>query len=139
MPVSVFGCFCISGFHVTRTVRKNPEKLYKKSAFQNLPCARRAARGGTRAPGTLAAPPPGPRRGAPGPPEPRLVPPFGIYLERPSKPSGRELFFAISSLFRRRRRFQDREHQENSSRHPAGGEDHHRELLHHHGRLPDDS
>ena len=140
VPVSVFGCFCISGFPITRTARKIPEKLYKKSAFQKLPHGRSRAGGGP--PGLQApwwrGPPPGRAGGAPGPPRPPLMPPFGIYLHRVPKPSRTEPFFAISSLFRRRRRFQDREHQENSSRHPAGGEDHHRELLHHHGRLPDE-
>ena len=64
VPVSVFGCFCISGFHITRTVKKNPEKLYKKSAFQNLPCARSTAGGGHQGPRRPGgAPPPGPRRG----------------------------------------------------------------------------
>ena len=140
VPVSVFCCFCISVFPITRTARKIPEKLYKKSAFQKVPGSQSTAGGGhqgSRRPGG-AAPPGRAGGGAPGPPKPRLMPPFGIYLKRLPKPSRRELFFAISSLFRRRRRFQDREHQENSSRHPAGGEDHHREPLHHHGRLPDE-
>ena len=141
VPVSVFGCFCISGFHVSRTAQKNPEKLYKKSAIRKQHCVWRAAWGGGT-PG-LQAPwrraPPGPRRG--GAWAPRGSP--GALLWHIFKGSSvtlrTGLLFAIPSLFRRRRRFQDREHQENSSRYPAGGEDHHRELLHHHGRLPDDS
>src|SRR6187399_1184485 len=140
VPVSVFGCFCISGFHVSRTAQKNPEKLYKKSAIRKQHCVRRAAWGGhqgSRRPG--GAPPPGPRRG--GAWAPRGSPDALLWhiFKGPSETLKKELLFAIPSLFRRRRRFQDREHQENSSRHPAGGEDHHRELLHHHGRLPDDS
>ena len=104
MPVSVFCCFCISGFPITRTARKIPEKLYKKSAFQKLPSSQSIAGGG---PPGFQAPwwrgPPGRAGGAPGPPGPPLMPPFGIYLYRVPKPSRRDPFFAISSLFRRRR------------------------------------
>src|SRR3954467_13970790 len=45
VPVSVFCCFCISGFPFTKTARKIPEKIYKKSAFQKTPGTRRRARG----------------------------------------------------------------------------------------------
>src|SRR3954469_15357085 len=46
VPVSVFCCFCISGFSITKTVRKIPEKIYKNSAFRNLPEPRSSAGGG---------------------------------------------------------------------------------------------
>src|SRR3954470_5672846 len=46
VPVSVFCCFCISGFSITKTVRKVPKKIYKKSAFRNLPGPRSPAGGG---------------------------------------------------------------------------------------------
>ena len=140
VPVSVFGCFCISGFHITRTVRKNPEKLYKKSAFQNLPCARSTPGGG--APGPQAPwrrAPPGPRRGGAWAPQASAdAPLWHIFNTRPKTLEDGTLFRVLIYV-PPPPRFQDREHQENSSRHPAGGEDHHRELLHHHGRLPDDS
>ena len=83
MPVSAFGCFCIPGFHITRTARKNPEKIYKKSAFQELPCGQSTAGGdpqGLQAPCGRA--PLGRAGGAPGPPEAPPMPPFGIYLKR---------------------------------------------------------
>src|SRR4051812_9682796 len=73
VPVSVFCYFCISGFSITKTVRKIPEKIYKKSAFRNLPGPRSSAGGGP--PGAEApwwrGPPPRPRRGGGrlGPPE----------------------------------------------------------------------
>src|SRR3954471_3961777 len=141
VPVSVFCCFCISGFSITKTVRKIPEKIYKKSAFLNLPEPRSTAGGGP--PGAEATwwrgPPPWPRRGgawAPQvPPDATLWPIFKARLET----------LETGALFHDRisipppLRFQDRERQENSSRHPAGGEDHHWDLLHHHGRLPDDA
>src|SRR4051812_49886303 len=74
VPVFVFCCFCISGFSITKTARKIPEKIYKKSAFRNLPGPRRRAGGGPQ--GLQAAcprGPPWPRRGgggARGPPPP---------------------------------------------------------------------
>src|SRR3954467_6047406 len=46
VPVSIFCCFCILGFSIMKTVRKIPEKIYKKSAFQNLPGPRSTAGGG---------------------------------------------------------------------------------------------
>src|SRR3954470_16190038 len=87
------------------TVRKIPEKIYKKSAFQKVPRSRRAIGGGPPGP---QAPwwrghPPGRAGRPPGPPGPRLALPFGIYLHLVPKPSRTEPFFAILSLFRRRR------------------------------------
>src|SRR3954468_9443142 len=73
VPVSVLCCFCISGFSITKTARKIPEKIYKKSAFRNLPGPRMRARGGPpgpQAPWWRVAPKGG-RGGAPGPPGPR--------------------------------------------------------------------
>src|SRR3954462_13607452 len=46
VPVSVFCCFCISGFSITKIAGKIPEKIYKKSAFRNLPGPRGRAGGG---------------------------------------------------------------------------------------------
>src|SRR3954462_4926995 len=70
VPVSVFCCFCISGFSITKTARKIPEKIYKKSAFGNLPGPRRRAEGGP--PGAEApwwrGPTPGRAGGRLGPP-----------------------------------------------------------------------
>src|SRR3954470_19619083 len=103
VPASVFCCFCISGFSITKTARKIPEKIYKTSAFRKLPGSRRRAGGGP--PGLQApwwrGPPPGRAGGAPGPPRSPLTPPCGLYLTHVPKPSRREPFFAISSLFRR--------------------------------------
>src|SRR3954468_21229855 len=92
VPVSVFCCFCISGFSITKTVRKILEKIYKKSAFRNLPEPRSSAGGGP--PGAEATWWRGP------PPGGLLTPPFGVYLKHVSKPLGRELFSMIASLFR---------------------------------------
>src|SRR3954463_4452400 len=140
VPVSVFCCFCISGFSITKTVRKIPEKIYKKSAFRNLPEPRSSAGGG---PLGAEAPwwrgPPRPRRGAAWAP---LVPSdatlWCIFKARLETLGTGALFHDRISVSPPPR-FQDRERQGNSSRHPAGGEDHHRDLLHHHGRLPDDA
>ena len=140
VPVSVFGCFCISGFPITRTARKIPEKLYKKSAFQMVPGSQSTAGGrGTRAPGALVARPPSwPRRGGAWAPQASAdAPLWHIFNTRPETLEDGTLFRDLISV-PPPPRFQDREHQENSSRHPAGGEDHHREPLHHHGRLPDE-
>src|SRR3954467_7890463 len=94
VPVSVFCCFCVSGFSITKTARKISEKIYKKSAFRNLPGPRRRAGGGPPGP---QAPwwrgPPGRARGAPGPPRSPLTSPFGLYLKHVSKPSRREPLF----------------------------------------------
>ena len=97
MPVSVFGCFCISGFHVSRTAQKNPEKLYKKSANRKQHCVRKAAWGGHRGSRRPVGAPPGPRRGVPGPPEAPPVPYFGIYLKGSPKPLKHD-FFSRSHL-----------------------------------------
>src|SRR3954468_20151974 len=83
VPVSVFCCFCISGFPITKTARKIPEKLYKKSAFRKLPRTRSRAGGGP--PGLQApwwrGPPPGRAGGgARGPPASANAP-LGIYLK----------------------------------------------------------
>src|SRR3954469_16567022 len=141
VPVSVFCCFCISGFSITKTARKIPEKkIYKISVLEPSRTPKESRRGATRARGALVARPPSwPRRGgawAPQvAPDVTLWPIFKARLET----------LGTGTLLRDRisvpppPRFQDRERQENSSRHPAGGEDHHRDLLHHHGRLPDDA
>src|SRR3954464_7494539 len=142
VPVSVFCCFCISGFSIKKTVRKIPEKIYKKSAFRNLPGARSTAGGGP--PGAEApwwrGPPPWPRRGggAWAPQEPSDATLWRIFKARLETLGTGALFHDRISV-PPPPRFQDQEYQENSSRHPAGGEDHHRDLLHHHGRLPDDA
>src|SRR3954468_5198777 len=140
VPVSVFCCFCISGFSITKTTRKIPEKIYKKSAFRNLPGPRRRAGGGP--PGLQApwwrGPPPGRAGGRLAPQVSSDVTPWPIFNTRPETLEMGTLFRDLISV-PPPPRLQDRERQENSSRHPAGGEDHHRELLHHHGRLPDDA
>src|SRR4051812_45169502 len=64
VPVSVFCCFCISGFSITKTARKIPEKIYKKSAFRNLLGPLKRAGGGPQ--GLQAACPRGPPLAAPG-------------------------------------------------------------------------
>src|SRR4051812_11361425 len=141
VPVSVFCCFCISGFSITKTARKFPEKIYKKSAFRNLPGPRRRTGGGP--PGPQApwwrGPPPGRAGGGAWAPQvPSDVTLWPIFNTRPETLERGTLFRDLISV-PPPPRFQDRERQENSSRHPAGGEDHHRDLLHHHGRLPDDA
>src|SRR3954467_9357295 len=130
VPVSVFCCFCISGFPITKTARKIPEKLYKKSAFQKLPGTRSRAGGGhqgSRRPGgaapLLAAP-----GGAWAPQVSADAPLWPIFNTRPETLETGTLFRDLISV-PPPPRFQDRERQENSSRHPAGGEDHHRDLL----------
>src|SRR3954464_2352641 len=37
LPVSIFCCFCISGFPAIKSAPKIPGKIYKKSAQQKLP------------------------------------------------------------------------------------------------------
>src|SRR3954470_5963824 len=139
VPVSVFCCFCISGFSITKTARKIPEKIYKKSAFRNLPGPRRSAGGGPPGlqPPWWRGPPPGRAGGRLGPQASADAPLWHIFNTRPETLEDGTLFRDLISV-PPPPRFQDREHQENSSRHPAGGEDHHREPLHHHGRLPDE-
>src|SRR3954465_2138902 len=63
LPVSVFCCFCISGFLAIKSAPKIPGKIYKKSAQQKLPESPREGRGATtRQPGgQVARPHPGPR------------------------------------------------------------------------------
>ena len=88
MPVSVFGCFCISGFHITRTARKNPEKLYKNQRSGSFHAAKVGPDGGhqgSRCPGHAA-----PLQAASGgawAPLASSDAPFGIYLHRVPKPS----------------------------------------------------
>src|SRR3954471_4332865 len=69
LPVSVFCCFCISGFPAIKSAPKIPGKIYKKSAQQKLPESPREGRGATtRQPGgQVARPHPGPCQGR-GPP-----------------------------------------------------------------------
>src|SRR3954471_18324516 len=82
VPVSVFCCFCISGFPITKTARKIPENYIKNQRSRSFPTPEVGPEGGhqgSRRPGgaapLLAAP-----VGAPGPPRNPLMPPFGIYL-----------------------------------------------------------
>src|SRR3954467_15286146 len=103
-------------------LRKLPEKFRKKyiknqrsGSFHEPEGEPEGGHQGSRRPGGAApllvapgggGPPPlrgGGGGGAPGPPRSPLTPPFGLYLTHVPKPSRREPFFAISSLFRRRR------------------------------------
>ena len=101
--VSVFGCFCISGFPLRELPEKSRKNYIKNQRSRSFP----APTAGGGPPGLQApwwrGPPPGHAEGAPGPPRSPLMPPFGIYLYRVPKPSRWEPFFAISSMFRRRR------------------------------------
>src|SRR3954463_1755191 len=66
LPVSVFCCFCISGFPAIKSAPKIPEKLYKKSASRKPPETPKEGRGATTGSpeGSLARPHPRPRQGA---------------------------------------------------------------------------
>src|SRR3954462_4291467 len=80
--VSVFCCFCISGFPAIKSAPIIPGKIYKKSAQQKLPeSPKERRRATTRRPGgSLARPHPRPRQEASWLPggSPRC--PLGLYL-----------------------------------------------------------
>src|ERR1043165_3131969 len=65
LPVSVFCCFCISGFSAIKSAPKIPGKIYKKSAQQKLPESPKERRRATLSQpgGQVARPHPGPRQG----------------------------------------------------------------------------
>src|SRR3954464_4579332 len=64
VPVSVFCCFCISGFSITKTVRKIPEKYIYNQHSGPFQAPEVQPEGATRGRGALVArPPPWPRRG----------------------------------------------------------------------------
>src|SRR4051812_29207480 len=95
VPVSVFCCFCISGFPITKTARKIPEKLYKKSAFQKLPGTRSRTGGGP--PGLQApwwrGPPPGRTEGGAWAPQASAdAPLWHIFNTRRRNPDSGPLF-----------------------------------------------
>ena len=72
LPVSVFWCFCISGFPAIKSAPKIPRKIYKKSAQQKLLESHREGRGATtRQPGGQVA------RTHPGPPGTLLTASWG--------------------------------------------------------------
>src|SRR3954471_17497048 len=59
VPVSIFCCFCISGFSITKTVRKIPEKnIQKISVSEPSGTPKLSRRGATGGRGALVAPPP---------------------------------------------------------------------------------
>src|SRR3954463_8858291 len=66
LPVTVFCCFCISGFPAIKSAPKIPEKSDKKSALRKLPEKSREGRGATtrRPEGSLVRAHPRPRQGA---------------------------------------------------------------------------
>ena len=139
VPVSVFCCFCISGFPITRTARKIPEKLYKKSAFQKLPGTRSTAGGGP--PGLQApwwrGPPPGRAGGVPGPPRSPLMPPLAYIYTAFRNPRGRNPF-SRSHLCSAAAALPRSGAPGELFPAPCRGENHHQELLHHYGRFPDE-
>src|ERR1041385_615510 len=105
--VSIFCCFCISGFPAIKSAPKIPGKIYKKSAQQNLsesPRQRRRATTGTPK-GSLARPHPRPCQGASWLPCGSPRHPLRLYLALGVETPNIDLFSANSPLYRRRRRF----------------------------------
>src|ERR1043165_7280098 len=105
--VSVFCCFCISGFPAIKSASKHQGKIYKKSAQLKLPeSPKEGRRATTRQPGgQVARPHPGPRQGpswlTSG--SPRC--PLRLYLALGVETPNIDLTFANSPLYRRRGRF----------------------------------
>src|SRR3954465_4212716 len=65
LPVSIFCCFCISGFPAIKSAPKILGKIYKNSVQQKLPESPREGKGATtrQSGGQVARPHPGPRQG----------------------------------------------------------------------------
>src|SRR3954462_2618274 len=107
LPVSVFCCFCISGFPAIKSAPKIPGKIYKKSAQQKLPeSPKERRRDTTRRPGgSLARPHPRPRQEASWLPSGSPRCPLRLYLSLRVETPKMDPSFAISPLYRRRRCF----------------------------------
>src|SRR3954469_8266078 len=106
VPVSVFCCFCISGFSITKTARKIPEKkIYKISVPEPSRTPKESRRGATRAPGALVARPPSwPRRGGAWAPQVSSdVTLWPIFNTRSRNPDWGPLFSRRNSDLRRHR------------------------------------
>src|SRR3954463_5444278 len=104
VPVHVFCCFSISVFPHIKSAQKIREKSDKKSAQKNLPDEPRwGQRATTRGPGALVARPRGwPRQGGAWTPGGPPGCPLRLYLPPAEKIPNIEVFFPISSLYRRR-------------------------------------
>ena len=105
LPVSVFCCFCISGFPALKMLQKFREKYIKNQRNRSF---RKHQRSGGRPPpgvqeGAWRGPTLGHARGPPGCPVGPPDSPLRLYLPLVRKPSEQEPFFAKPSLFRRRR------------------------------------
>src|SRR3954462_6235450 len=64
VPVSVFCCFCILGFSITKTVRKITEKYIKNQGLGPFRNPEAQPEGGHQGPRRPGGAPPRPRRGA---------------------------------------------------------------------------